>query len=77
MCWPRPRKRSTCCRPSCPSTPPSPITCAPRPRKLNEPALLAAGRWEAFTAKPTLARLLDLWDGAGAGADRTALMRRA
>ena len=31
-CWPRPMKRSTCCQPSCPSTPPSPITCAPRPR---------------------------------------------
>ncbi len=45
--------------------------------KLGEPALLAAGRWEAFTAKPCLARLLDLWEAAGAGDDRTALMRRA
>ena len=45
--------------------------------KLGEPALLAAGRWEAFTAKPCLARLLDLWDSAGTGDARTALMRRA
>ena len=45
--------------------------------KLDEPALLAAGRWEAFTAKPCLARLLDLWDSAGTGDARTALMRRA
>ncbi len=45
--------------------------------ELNEPALLRAGRWEAFTAKPTLPRLLDLWEAAGAGDDRAALMRRA
>ena len=45
--------------------------------KLGEPALLAAGRWEAFTAKPCLARLLDLWDSAGTGDARTVLMRRA
>jgi len=44
---------------------------------LNEPALLRAGRWEAFTAKPTLPRLLDLWEAATAGDDRAALMRRA
>ena len=45
--------------------------------KLGEPTLLAAGRWEAFTAKPCLARLLDLWDSAGTGDACTALMRRA
>jgi len=44
--------------------------------KLNEQVILRDGRWEAFAAKPTLARLLDLWDGAGAGAERTDLMRR-
>jgi hypothetical protein len=45
--------------------------------KLNEPGLLRAGRWEAFAAKPGLARLLDLWDAAPASDERTALMRRA
>ncbi|HID63056.1 MAG TPA: hypothetical protein EYP49_09995, partial [Anaerolineae bacterium] len=29
---------------------------------LNDPESLRAGRWEAFVAKPTLARLLDLWE---------------
>lgn len=46
-------------------------------QELNEPTILRAGRWEAFTAKPTLTRLLDLWEGATPGAERTALMRRA
>ena len=40
--------------------------------KLDEPTLLRAGRWEAFTAKPTLPRLLDLWEAAGPGDDRAA-----
>jgi hypothetical protein len=44
--------------------------------KLNEPAILRDGRWEAFAARPTLPRLLDLWDAAPAGEERTALMRR-
>jgi hypothetical protein len=35
------------------------------------------GRWEAFIAKPTLPRLLDLWDVAVDTAERTALMQRA
>ena len=35
--------------------------------KVDEPALLAAGRWEAFMAKPSLVWLLDLWEGAGTG----------
>jgi hypothetical protein len=45
--------------------------------KLNESALLCAGRWEAFAAKPILPRLLDLWDAAAVGAERADLMRRA
>ncbi len=45
--------------------------------KLNEPALLRDGRWEAFAAKPILSRLLDLWDAGGAGTERTELMHRA
>jgi tetratricopeptide (TPR) repeat protein len=45
--------------------------------KLNALTLVRAGRWEAFTAKPTLPRLLDLWEAAAPGDDRTALMRRA
>lgn len=45
--------------------------------RLNETEVLRAGRWEAFLAKPTLARLLDLWDAASAEAERTGLMRQA
>jgi hypothetical protein len=45
--------------------------------KLNEPTLVRAGRWEGFTAKPTLPRLLDLWEAAAPGDDRAALMRHA
>ena len=45
--------------------------------KLNEPALLRAGRWEAFAAKPILPRLLDLWEAGATGEERTALMERA
>ena len=45
--------------------------------RLNETETLRAGRWEAFTAKPTLLRLLDLWDAAPGGEERTRLMQRA
>lgn len=45
--------------------------------RLNETESLRAGRWEAYLAKPALARLLDAWDAAPAGADRTALMEQA
>ncbi|MFZ5919192.1 MAG: hypothetical protein ACOYZ7_19855 [Chloroflexota bacterium] len=36
-----------------------------------------AGRWEAFLAKPTLPRLLDLWDVATTGEEHKALMHQA
>ena len=36
-------------------------------RRLNEAGALGAGRWEAFVAKPSLVRLLDLWDAAPPG----------
>jgi len=42
--------------------------------RLNEAKALRLGRWEAFVAKPTLPRLLDLWDVAVDAAERTALM---
>jgi tetratricopeptide (TPR) repeat protein len=45
--------------------------------ELHETGALRAGRWEAFLAMPILTRLLDLWDGAPSGAERTALMRQA
>jgi len=45
--------------------------------RLNEAEALHLGRWEAFVAKPTLTRLLDLWDVAVDTAERTALMQRA
>lgn len=45
--------------------------------KLNETDTLRAGRWEAFVAQPTLVRLLDLWDTAPAGEERTRLMQQA
>jgi hypothetical protein len=45
--------------------------------RLNETDTLRAGRWEALVAKPTLARLLDLWEVAPAGEERTRLMQRA
>jgi len=45
--------------------------------KLNQTDTLRAGRWEAFVAKPTLARLLDLWEVVPAGEERTRLMQRA
>lgn len=45
--------------------------------QLNEPEALRLARWEAFVAKPTLPRMLDLWDVAVDAAERTALMQRA
>jgi len=45
--------------------------------QLNEPEALRLARWEAFVAKPTLPRMLDLWDVAGDEAERTPLMQRA
>jgi hypothetical protein len=36
-------------------------------RQLNETGALGAGRWDAFVAKPTLVRLLDLWDASPPG----------
>jgi hypothetical protein len=45
--------------------------------RLDEAEVLRDGRWEAFVAKPTLSRLLDLWDVAVDEAERTALMQRA
>jgi hypothetical protein len=45
--------------------------------KLNETDTLRPGRWEAFVAKPTLVRLLDLWDIAPTGEERTRLMQQA
>jgi hypothetical protein len=51
--------------------------------QLNEAEALRLGRWEAFVAKPTLPRMLDLWDVARMlfirvdAAEWTALMQRA
>ncbi|MFQ6057535.1 MAG: hypothetical protein ACE5MB_01475 [Anaerolineae bacterium] len=45
--------------------------------RLNETEALRVGRWEAFVAKPTLVRLLDLWDVAPTGQERTRLMQQA
>jgi hypothetical protein len=45
--------------------------------QLDQPEILRLGRWEAFAAKPTLSRLLDLWDVTEEEAERTALMQRA
>ena len=45
--------------------------------RLDEAEALRLGRWEAFAAKPTLPRMLDLWDVAADTAERTALMQRA
>ncbi len=45
--------------------------------RLEQPEVLRAGRWEAFSVKPTLERLLDLWEAASADQEQTALMRQA
>ncbi len=44
---------------------------------LNDPESLRVGRWEAFAAKPTLARLLDLWEAFPSGEERFTWMQRA
>jgi hypothetical protein len=45
--------------------------------RLHDTAALRLGRWEAFVAKPTLARLLDMWEVTPAGAERTRRMSQA
>jgi hypothetical protein len=45
--------------------------------QLSEMEALRAGRWEAFLARPTLPRMLDLWDAFPAGGERAAQMRQA
>jgi hypothetical protein len=45
--------------------------------RLDDPAALKQGRWEAFAAKPVLPRMLDLWDVAQDEAERMGLMQRA
>ena len=44
---------------------------------LHDTAALRTGRWEAFVAKPTLARLLDVWEATSAGTERTMRMSQA
>jgi len=44
---------------------------------LHDTAALRLGRWEAFAAKPTLARLLDVWEVTPAGVERTRQMFQA
>ncbi len=45
--------------------------------QLADGEALRKGRWEAFAARPALARLLDLWDATPEGTARTRVMRRA
>ncbi|MBI5715879.1 MAG: hypothetical protein HZC38_20970 [Chloroflexi bacterium] len=45
--------------------------------KLKETQVLREGRWEAFTAKPTLSRLLDLWDSTPSAEQQLHLMLQA
>jgi len=40
--------------------------------QLHDAEALRFGRWEAFVARPTLARLLDLWESAADAAERAA-----
>ncbi|HEY76475.1 MAG TPA: hypothetical protein G4O00_09885 [Thermoflexia bacterium] len=44
---------------------------------LGDPERFLFGRWEAFRAKPTLSRLLDLWEAVPTTKDRVAWMERA
>ena len=44
---------------------------------LHDTAALRLGCWEAFVAKPTLARLLDVWEVTPAGTERARQMSRA
>jgi len=45
--------------------------------RLHDTAALRVGRWEAFVAKPTLARLLDVWEVTPIGTERTERMHQA
>lgn len=45
--------------------------------RLDRPEAVRAGRWEAFLAKPTLERLLDVWEAAPGNEERRQLMRQA
>jgi len=45
--------------------------------RLHDTEALQAGRWEAFLAQPTLARLLDVWEAAPPGLERTRQMHQA
>ncbi|MBK6561973.1 hypothetical protein [Candidatus Amarobacter glycogenicus] len=45
--------------------------------RLGETQIVRDGRWAAFLVKPTLPRLLDLWEAAPAGPEQSAEMRRA
>jgi tetratricopeptide (TPR) repeat protein len=44
---------------------------------LHDTTALRVGRWEAFIAKPTLTRLLDVWEVTPTGAERTGRMHQA
>lgn len=44
---------------------------------LHDPEVLRVGRWDAFVAKPTLARLLDVWEVTPTGTERTRRMQQA
>jgi tetratricopeptide (TPR) repeat protein len=44
---------------------------------LHDTEALRVGRWEAFVAKPTLARLLDVWEVTPTGTERTRRMQQA
>jgi tetratricopeptide (TPR) repeat protein len=45
--------------------------------QLHDMEALQAGRWEAFAAQPTLARLLDMWEADLPGPERTRRMHQA
>jgi hypothetical protein len=45
--------------------------------KLNQPTVVREGRWQAFFAKPTETRLLDLWEAEPDPAARLLLMQQA
>ena len=45
--------------------------------RLGETQIVRDGRWAAFLIKPTLPRLLDLWEAAPAGPEQSTEMRRA
>ena len=53
------------------------ITCAAATHLHDTAPALRLGRWEAFIAKPALARLLDVWEVTPAGAERTRQMSQA